>query len=153
MAMAAFSPVLKQLMLDGIMSSPAMPRLPRISLLGIFFLWFAALLTVMGVGFLLFAEYAYLTAIYSPELAAVGVACTAMAVSLLSAATGMIVMDKRASRAKRLPSMGPQPDIAKTITGLIDSLAEELEDPIRENPKTAIMIASLAGFLAGDARH
>lgn len=152
MAIAAFSPVLKQFMLDGIMNNSAMPRLPRINPLGIFFLWFAAMLTLMGVGFVLFAEYAYLIATYSAEVAALGVACSAMAISLLSAATGMILMGKRSAR--RMPaSTGMPPDIAKTLTGLIDSLAEELEDPIRENPKTAIMIASLAGFLAGDARH
>ena len=153
MVMAALTPVLKQMMLDGIMSSPSMPRLPRISATGIFFLWFAAVTAVLAVGFLLFAEYAYLTVTYTPEMAALGVACTAMAISLLSAATGMVVMNKRSAKAKRMINMQPQPDIAKTITGLIDSLSEELEEPIRENPKTAIMIASLAGFLAGDARH
>lgn len=152
MAMAAFAPVLKQLMLDGIMSSPAMPRLPRVSPAGIFFLWFSALLIVMSLGFVLYAEFIYLSATYTAEIAALGVACTSLAVALLSAAVGMLMMSRRQVR-RPVHHVGPQPDIAKTITGMIDSLATELEDPIRENPKTAIMIASLAGFLAGDSRH
>lgn len=153
MAMAAFAPVLKQLMLDGIMNSPAMPRMPHITLAGVLFLWFAGVMIVMSVGFTLFAEYIYLTAIYNPATAAIGVACTGLVIAMLSAATGMLAMDKKTDK-RPVQNTGPQPDIAKTLTGLIDSLAEEMEDPIRENPKTAIMIASLAGFLAGDtSRH
>lgn len=153
MAMAAFAPVLKQLMLDGIMSSPAMPRMPRITMAGVLFLWFAGVMIIISAGFILFAEYAYLTTMYTPQLAAAVVAASGLAVAMLSAATGMLVMDRKADR-RPAQNMASQPDIAKTLTGLIDSLSEELEDPIRENPKTAIMIASLAGFLAGDtSRH
>lgn len=152
MAMAAFAPVLKQLMLDGIMSSPAMPRLPRVSPAGIFFLWLSAVMIAMTLGFALFAEFSYLSKTYTTDVAALGVACTALAIALLSAAVGMLMMSRRQVR-RPAHHVGPQPDIAKTITGMIDSLAEELEEPIRDNPKTAIMIASLAGFLAGDSRH
>lgn len=149
MAVAAFTPALKQMLIDGIVSSPAVPRWLRISPVGIFFLWLAAVLTVMGVGFLLFAEYMYLAETYSSVVASLGVACTAIAVSWLSAATGMMINDRRASK-QTIHSFRQQPDITKTVTALIDSVAEELEEPIRENPKTALMIASLAGFLAGD---
>lgn len=149
MAVAAFTPALKQMLIDGIVSSPAVPRWLRFSPVGIFFLWLAAVLTVMGVGFLLFAEYMYLAETYSSVVASLGVACTAIAVSWLSAATGMMINDRRAFK-QTSHNFRQQPDITKTVTALIDSVAEELEEPIRENPKTALMIASLAGFLAGD---
>lgn len=153
MAMVAFAPILKQLMLDGIMSNPAMPRIPRISLTGLFFLWFAGVALVMSIGFVLFAEYIYLVNMYTPESAAIGVACSGLAVAMLSAATGMLLTSRKTAKRPMQERVVP-PDIAKTLTGLIDSLAQELEDPIRDNPKTAIMIASLAGFLAGDtSRH
>lgn len=147
--MAAITPAIRQMIIDGIISSPAMPRWLRVTPVGGFFLWLAAVLTAMGLGFLLFSEYIYLKETYSSAMAAFGVACTAIVVSLLSAAVGMLVNGLYAS-GRDARSHGRQPDIAKTVTALLDSVIEELEEPIRENPKTALMIASLAGFLAGD---
>lgn len=153
MAIASYTPLIKQLMLSGIMNAPAVSRLPRINAAGVFFLWLAAVLTVMAIGFGLFATYAYLVTIYVPQAAALMVAGIAFAVALVSAGISMLYMNRRARRMVS-QTLNPQPDIAKTVTAMIDSIAEELEEPIRENPKTAIMIASLAGFLAGDtARH
>jgi len=147
--MATFTPVIKQLMLDGILNGPG---IPRISVAGLLFLWFAAVLTVLGAGFLFYAEYAFVTTSYTPEIAALAVTLTAWAAGLLSAIVGISIVNN--NRNRRSHHAGPAPDIAKTVTALIDSIAEELEDPIRDNPKTAVMIASLAGFLAGDnARH
>lgn len=43
------------------------------------------------------------------------------------------------------------------ITGLVaqigDLIGEEIDGPIRDNPKTAMILASLAGFVAGDKLH
>ncbi len=143
-------PLMKQLVLEGLMSAPV-PRLPRINLTGIALVLCGVVLGVMSVVTLFIAEYLYLATLYSAPLAALGVACTALALSLLACAGGMMVMSsKRNRRARHIPQAASQPDIAKTVSALIDSIAEELEDPIRENPKTAVAIAGLAGFLAGD---
>ncbi len=143
-------PLMKQLVLDGLMHAPV-PRLPRISLTGIALVMCGVVLGMMTVVTLFIAEYLYLVTLYTAPMAALGVACTALALSLLSCAGGMMVMsDKRARRARHTAQAPSQPDIAKTVSALIDSIAEELEDPIRENPKTAVAIAGLAGFLAGD---
>lgn len=143
-------PLMKQLVLEGLMHAPV-PRLPRISLTGIAFMMCGVVLGVMSVAILFIAEYLYLTTLYSAPLAALGVACTALALTLLSCATGMLIMsDKRNRRARFVSQAQSQPDIAKTVSALIDSIAEELEDPIRDNPKIAVAIAGLAGFLAGD---
>lgn len=151
--MMAIAPLLKQLMVEGIMNVPV-PRLPRISFIGLAFIWLGAVLSIMAIAMLFFAEYAYLATIYSVPMAALGVACTIMAAGLICISTGMMAMNNRRTRAKRMDLASPPPDIAKTMTALIDSIAEELEDPIRDNPKTAVMMASLAGFLAGDhSRH
>ena len=144
-------PLMKQLVLEGLMSAPV-PRLPRISLTGIALIMCGVVLGVMSVVTLFVAEYLYLVTLYTAPLAALGVACTALALSLLTCAGGMLVMSSKRSRrrARHVPQAQAQPDIAKTVSALIDSIAEELEDPIRENPKTAVAIAGLAGFLAGD---
>ncbi len=141
-------PLMKQLVLEGLMSAPV-PRLPRISFSGIAFMLGGAVLGLMTLAILFVAEYLYLVTLYSAPMAALGVACTAMALTLLSLGTGMILMAGKRHKGRHAPA-SPQPDIAKTVSALIDSITEELEDPIRENPKTAVAIASLAGFIAGD---
>lgn len=153
MAIASYTPLIKQLMLSGIMSNSTVSRLPRINAEGLFFLWLAGVTTAIALGFLSFTAYIYLATIYVHHIAGLIVAGSALAVALIAASISILYMSRRAQRYMT-QSAGPQPDIAKTVTALIDSIAEELEEPIRENPKTAIMIASLAGFLAGDtARH
>ncbi len=143
-------PLMKQLVLDGLMSAPV-PRLPRISMTGIVLIMCGALLGIMSLVTLFIAEYLYLITLYSAPLAALGVACTVLSLALLVSAAGMISMSsKRRRPARHMMAAQPQPDIAKTVSALIDSIAEELEEPIRENPKTAVAIAGLAGFLAGD---
>lgn len=143
-------PLMKQLVLEGLMSAPV-PRLPRISFTGIAFMLCGIVLGFMSVVTLFIAEYLYLITLYSAPLAALGVACTALVLMLLCGGLGMLFMsDKRGRRARHTAPTQAQPDIAKTVSALIDSIAEELEEPIRENPKTAVAIAGLAGFLTGD---
>ena len=36
------------------------------------------------------------------------------------------------------------------INQILSTLSEEFEAPIRENPKTAVIVAALAGFLAAE---
>ena len=149
--MAAYlAPVLKQLLIDGVMNSRLSP-FPKFNATGLTFMGIAAVLAVAAVIFAVMTEYLWLRAFYAPYLAALVTACTAVLLSLVAAWIGSMTMkrDKRRDAIAR----GPSPDIAKTLSSLIDSFEEELEQPIRENPKTAIMLASLAGFMAGDRSH
>lgn len=141
-------PLMKQLVLEGLMRPPG-PRLPRISFTAIGLTLCAVLLGFMTLAILLVAEYLYLAQIYMAPYAALIVAATSLALTLLTWGAGkMISYNKNNPSYDEMPS--PPPDIAKTVSALIDSIAEELEEPIRDNPKTAVAIAGLAGFLAGD---
>ncbi|HEY0901995.1 MAG TPA: hypothetical protein VGD95_07720 [Micavibrio sp.] len=141
-------PLMKQLVLEGLMRPPG-PRLPRISFTAIGLTLCAVLLGFMTLAILLVAEYLYLVQIYMAPYAALIVAATSLALTLLTWGAGkMISYNKNNPSYDEMPS--PPPDIAKTVSALIDSIAEELEEPIRDNPKTAVAIAGLAGFLAGD---
>lgn len=143
-------PLMKQLVMDGLMNAPV-PHLPRISLTAIALTLCAVLMAFMTLSVLLIAEYFYLSQIYIAPVAALMVAGTSCALALLTWGAGkMITAQKNAPSAAREEFMARQPDIAKTVSALIDSIAEELEEPIRDNPKTAMAIAGLAGFLAGD---
>lgn len=143
--------LIRQLVFEGLRYAPAMPRLLRISLAGITFVASAVILAFMALIALLIAEYFYLLAFYSAPLAALGVACTALGLALLSGGTGLMLMKGRESRRAHRPAQTKnRQDIAQTLSALFDAMAEELEVPIRENPKTAVALAGLAGFLAGD---
>lgn len=147
MTLASLAPAMKQIALDGITSRPVISRIhPG----GIFCLWLGCVLTAIGAGFLLFAELIWLQKAYEPEVAAMLVALTAVVVASLSAATGVAIFRRPPTHQNALQNA----DLAKSVSALIDSLTEELEEPIRDNPKTALMVASLAGFLVGDhVRH
>lgn len=144
-------PLMKQLVLDGLMSSPG-PRMPRISFTAIALTMCSVLLAFMTLSVLFIAEYLYLVQIYTPYAAALIVAGTSLALTLVAWGAGKIISHKNNNHDARYERdrNSSQPDIAKTVSALIDSIAEELEEPIRDNPKTAVAIAGLAGFLAGD---
>lgn len=145
--MTSFAPIIKQLMTDGIMNIRA---LPKFSPKGILLLLFSAVWAVLGSGFLLYAGYLYLQARYAPDMAALIIAAAAMCISALIAFAGIHMM-KRHPASHHRHAHGT--DMAQTVSQLIDTISEELEDPIRDNPKTALMVAGLAGFLAGNQAH
>ena len=149
--MAAYlTPVVKQLLIDGVLNSRLSP-FPKLSATGVIFGGMASVLAVTAMVFALMTEYLWLRALYAPYLAALVTAGTAVFLSLVAAWISSIAMKR--GRERNALSRGPSPDIAKTLSSLIDSFGDELEQPIRENPKTAVMLASLAGFMAGDRSH
>lgn len=148
--MVAFTPILKQLLVEGIMNSNR--SLPGFNPAGLGIIAFSAVLAVLGFGFLLYAGFIQLQDYYSSDIAALIVAGTSLILAPVVAWVGKKIFKKQSfvSHGHSLH----QGDLAKTVTQLIDSLGEELEEPIKENPKTALMVASLAGFLAGGhSRH
>jgi hypothetical protein len=147
--MVAFTPILKQLLVEGFMNSKR--SLPGFNPAGLGIMAFAAVLAVFGFGFLLYAGFLQLQDYYASDIAALIVGGSALMMAFLISWVGKKIFWKQPFISQ---DIGPQGDLAKTVTQLLDSLGEELEEPIRENPKTALMVASLAGFLAGgQARH
>jgi len=59
-----------------------------------------------------------------------------------------MLFKKAVGAEKTAPVKTVQDEFTETIHGLIASLRNELEDPIRENPKTSMAIAALSGMLA-----
>lgn len=146
--MATISPVFRQLVLDGAMQARA--ALPGFNPVKIIFLWFSAVLIVLGTAFLLYAEYIFWNGYTTPQNAALMVALTAFVFSSVIGLSSAAVQRRGKLSARRY---GQADDLSRTIRMLINSLGDELEGPIQDNPKTALIIASLAGFLAGDQRH
>lgn len=105
-------------------------------------------LTSAGLVFVLFGEYLWLKTYFQSDTAAIIVAGTSYVLALVTAVIGK-AMDRRKKNEKALSLTE---DASKAVSQIINSLSAELESPVRENPKTAMVLASLAGFVAGERR-
>lgn len=112
-----------------------------------FFMVAALIFAGSGLFFVIFAGYAWLKQFYVPEVSALFVAGAAYA-----AAAGLVIIGNIIRHYKRIAVANYSEDSIVAIKKVVESLSKELEDPIRDNPKTALMIAGLAGFTAAD-RH
>jgi hypothetical protein len=74
---------------------------------------------------------------YPPDLAALVCAGAVLAAAFLAAAC---------CRRRKAPVA--QDGLEKTLHLLIKTLYAELEGPVQENPKVAVLLAAVAGFLA-----
>lgn len=107
----------------------------------------SCLLAGAGVFFLVLSLHRYLESVYPPAQAALATGLSAMAFAVLAGIVAWYLhQQKQATRGIARVELG------KNIKDLIESLTGELDDPVRENPKTAVAIAALTGFFAGSGR-
>ncbi len=103
----------------------------------------SVLLAGAGILFLILALDRYLEDIYTPVLAAL--ACT----GCLFTAAVILTFTVHCLRTKRMaPINSARHPLAENLHVILEAVCLELEDPIKENPKTAVLTAALAGFLA-----
>lgn len=134
---------LEQILIDRVLSNKA--SFTGRSKAGFGLLAFSGLLLCLGLGFLLGAAYLWFDKNYTPEVAAAMTGILSMLLALLGAAGAYFFAYFRRRRIQTLKS-----EIAETVQTALEYADEELGEPVRENPKTAVMIASLAGFVAGE---
>ena len=139
--MSGIASIVEKLVLAAVVSEKAwMPRTSRAD-------WALAALSVLlaagGTGFLVVALDRYLGGVYPPYVAALF--CTAsLFIAALTAAAVLAARRNRAGKARLIgDSRGA---LAANINTMIESACGELEHPVRENPKTAMLVATLAGF-------
>lgn len=103
----------------------------------------SVLLMAGGTGFLVLALDRYLVGIYPPYIAALF--CTAsLFIVALAAAAILIIRRNRVGKARLMGNS--RNEISASINTMIESACGELEHPVRENPKTAMLVATIAGF-------
>lgn len=103
----------------------------------------------IGMVFAFYAENLWLRVFMSPDLAALSTAASAFAFSAILAMTVKTMANRRSSR--NAVAQDPE-QVTRIFSEIMESFSDDLGDPIRENPKTALMLASLAGFVAGETR-
>ncbi len=136
--------MIEDLLLNAIVGEKALPP-PRsrwdwgLTALSVLLAGVAVALCVIGL-------VRFFEARYSPDAAALLSAAVIFAASLLALAAANICKKRKARRIN-----AAQNDTSKNVQALVEGIAAELDGPVRENPKTAVAIAALAGFLA--AKH
>ena len=150
--LAPLLPLLTQMVIEGV-TKGARPVMPHLNTKGIVLAGAAAVMALLGCIFALISLFIYLQ-----DYLAAGYAALLIAAGLLVAAALFALAGKGSikrygyvtyHRGPYSPS-SPVGDLAKTVKDLIEGVTSELEEPIRDNPKMAIALASLAGYLAGD---
>lgn len=106
----------------------------------------AGLLCVAGIVFALAGIYMGLTMHFPPAVAALGTSGAAFGAAGI--VVGMIHLRRHLHkrRLSRLPAAGNQMD---AINDALLDIVEELEEPIKAYPKTAMALAALTGMVAG----
>lgn len=107
----------------------------------------ATLLCAGGVILSILGLEQFLETHYSPDVAAFLAAATAFTVALLVALTQRL---KKSFRRHAIRKAGNE--IEKNLSRFFETLEEGIHEPIRDNPKMAVLIAALAGFAATQRR-
>lgn len=82
---------------------------------------------------------------YPPDVAALVAGLGILALALLVAAAGYAYS---VIRKNKIEAVGDE--IKDKVLKVLESVADEMEDPIRDHPKSSVAIATLAGYLVGN---
>lgn len=106
------------------------------------------LLGIIATVFLFFGLYSYITLTHPPYIAAVAVAGLCLAISLIA----FYIADSKSKKREKIAKAHSDLDLVNDLIDSIQSgeLSELINKPVSENPKTALILASLAGFVAGE---
>jgi len=140
--MQALLPIIEQMLIDAVISKKA--PFMRKNKFGLGLLALSAILFLTALVFAFIAVYGWLLTEFEQPVAAIILASFIMGMSALSALIGIYL-----SR-KRRPAPIQTDEISELISTLTEVLGDELLEPIKQNPKTAVLLASAVGFVAGD---
>lgn len=138
------NPILKQVLINGLITHSAARGVKR----GSAWLGYCAIaggIALIALVYFSIAGYAYLNDIYSDTAAAAIVGAILIALSGVIAVTGYL------SYKGKFQKPAPKNDgLLGSIESTLQSVLGGLEEPIKDNPKLAMMVAALAGFAAAD---
>lgn len=109
------------------------------------FIALSSFLVCLGLGFFIYAAHLWMQPRYSPEMAALLTAALSLWLAVMVLAVAYIGMGYRRKRLKMLGN-----SIVKNIQDAFEAVDADLRDPVGEHPRTALLLASLAGFVVGE---
>ena len=111
----------------------------------------SGLLFILALVFAAISAYAWVASYYAAPVAAIIIAGFVLCISIIAALSGYLLLRKRPQ--PRAATSYMEGDVTEVVAEIAEILGEELAEPIRDNPKTAMMLAGLAGFVAADRLH
>lgn len=139
------SPLVRELLVNGLMAGTAV-RTAKKTTAGIAYYVVAGCIGFVAFMFFTVAGYGILLESQSMPVAA---AITGAAVLSIAAAIGGFGYFRMNNRKPVRKSMA-EGNLIDSIESTAKSLLSGIEDPVRDNPKMAMVLAALAGFAAAD---
>lgn len=104
-------------------------------------------LGIVGFVFLAISAFIWLQGYYLRETAALLIAAVITLLSVIIAMAG-----QRKFHEKNLQEERQAEEVQKLVNDALDVVGDELDHTIERNPKTAILVSSIAGVIAGQMR-
>lgn len=136
--------LIEQLVIDRVLSN-GVPFTGK-SKAGLGLVVLSGLFLLLGTGFIIWGSYLWLSYHYTRDIAALVTGLVIFCLSILMALGAYALLKFRERNFQKIKA-----DVANSFRALLETADEELTGPLRENPKMAVLIASLSGFLAGKA--
>ncbi len=139
------SPLVRELLLKGLVAGTAVRQAKKTSV-GAVYYGLAGGVGLISFVFFTIAGYALLQESFTTPVAAAMTGAVVLAISAAIATGGYLHLNRK--KIVKKPAMDG--NFLDTVEGTIKSLLDGFEEPIRDNPKAALIMAALAGFAAGD---
>ncbi len=137
--------VIEELLMATVMGERG--SLPRKSKMDWALMVFAVLLGCAGVFLSILGLERYFEEKYPLDIAALLSSAIVLAVAFL-----VVLITRGCQNRKEPPPHTDRQDFEKNLHTLLDGVCKELEGPVRESPKTAVLLAAIAGFIAAQRR-
>lgn len=138
------NPILKQVLINGLITHSAARGVKRGSA------WLGFFVLAGGIGFLALVYFSVATYVWLNTMYVTSVSASIVGGALVVIAAGVAVFGHMLRKGV-FQKAAPKPEgLIGNIENALQSVMGGLEEPIRDNPKLAMLIAALAGFAAGD---
>lgn len=139
------SPLVRELLVNGLMAGTAVRQAKKTSV-GVAYYAAAGGVALIAFVFFAIAGYGYLQESFTMPVAAAITGAVILAISLGIGLTGYYGLQHK--KIVKKPSMDGS--LIDTIENTAKSLLSGFEEPVKDNPKMALLLAALAGFAAAD---
>jgi cytochrome c biogenesis protein CcdA len=139
--MTSLIPIIQHLILGNMAERTTVPRFSSVKII---LRTLSLILLLAGLFLAIYAEYMWLGIFLPSYLAALITSLTLIILSIGIGFFGGIFNHKKSEQSHSSPA-----DISSLLTEILSSLDEDLESTIRANPKMAVILSSLGGFMAG----
>ena len=139
--MTSFIPIIQHMIIGNMVGKTTVPRFSSEKMV---LRSMSLILLLAGLSLAIYAEYIWLGIFLPAYLATLMTALTLILLSIGMGFMGGMFNNKISVQTSSNPV-----DITTLLTDVLSSLDEDLEGAIRTNPKIAVALSTLGGFMAG----